>query len=335
MAFHKIADMTDQQWIDLVDELSAQGRYYFTLNQLFIHWQKPKVYRLYKSLTRLYISVFMLALFLFNQSLAVLIGMLSLGVLTFLPKVGDYLAYPMRNPRFKSSLNLLSLISLIGIYYYAQWHMYIVLPLLLGGFAMVESIFLRNRLGKKRFMLHLALWKRIYRMKNLLIKPRLQKPIPHLQQEALYDYQVRTLLIVDQDLTVDFFVKNGFHQQMSTLIFSIQKYPHYMSQLAFRLLANHQDIQVFILHKDGQKIEELRTQLKKIGVKSHRISVLGLHKNSKYSLIRHLGFNPLDWSEWHVDTLPPHSLFEGVLCAIQSQISLRKCLHPNLQVYIK
>ena len=69
MAFHKIADMTDQQWIDLVDELSAQGRYYFTLNQLFIHWQKPKVYRLYKSLTRLYISVFMLALFLFNQSL--------------------------------------------------------------------------------------------------------------------------------------------------------------------------------------------------------------------------------------------------------------------------
>ena len=149
----------------------------------------------------------------------------------------------------------------------------------------------------------------------------------------MYDYQVRNILIVDQDLTVDFFVKNGFHQKWSTLIFSTQKYPHYMSQLAFRLLANHSDVKVFLLHKENKGLDEIRKKLRGIGVKSHKIIVLGLHKSSKYFLIKHLGFSPINWSEWHVDTLPPHSLFEGVLCATQSEIPLKRCLHTGLQVY--
>ncbi|MBM4292658.1 MAG: hypothetical protein FJ138_15630, partial [Deltaproteobacteria bacterium] len=44
-AFYGCLDMTDARWLSLVDSVTAGGRYHFSVNQLYIEWQRPRARR--------------------------------------------------------------------------------------------------------------------------------------------------------------------------------------------------------------------------------------------------------------------------------------------------
>ena len=176
-------------------------------------------------------------------------------------------------------------------------------------------------------MMHMQRWRKYHRIKGLLSQPTLQRPFPELQGEALYDYNVRKILIVDQDLTVDFLVKNGFHKHHHLLIFSFNVYPNYMAQFARRILTMHDDVVVYLLHQEGLSATHVKQHLRQIGVKAqHRLIHLGFRRRDRSKISRHLGFYPRDWSSFSVDTLPPHALFEGLISSIKAESTL----HPHL-----
>ena len=52
-------------------------------------------------------------------------------------------------------------------------------------------------MDKDDFMNQFSRWKKVHGFKNLIEKPTLQTPKPDLQAQALYEYDVPNLLIVD------------------------------------------------------------------------------------------------------------------------------------------
>jgi len=62
----------------------------------------------------------------------------------------------------------------------------------------------------------------------MLVKAALHQPPPDFTEPDIYDYGVESILVVDRDILVDVFVKNGFHAQQHVLVISINRYPAYL-----------------------------------------------------------------------------------------------------------
>ncbi len=102
--------------------------------------------------------------------------------------------------------------------------------------------------GRRRFDDMLSLWQSSHPIEKLLTKPSLHQPPPDWAEKDIYDYGVEKILIVDQDLYVDSFVLNGFYAQARALILSVSGYPSYLAPRANRILQEHPDTPVFLLH---------------------------------------------------------------------------------------
>lgn len=205
-------------------------------------------------------------------------------------------------------------------------------PLLVGLAAAVDAVWAERRAGRLRFMHHLRLWRGRYPLHNYLSKPRMQ--VPHEgERGALYNYDVRRVLIVDQDLTVDLLAKNGLHKRLSLLLLSLQQYPRHTAKFARRILAMHPDeVEVFVLHHEGRDPKRLAEQLKALGVtKRHKLRRVGWTQGDVALLEAHLGFTPLDWDTFAVDSVPPRSLVEGVASSIELGVGLIERLKPGLR----
>ena len=130
-AFRGGQDTTDAEWYQLIDELSDQEQLFFTTNQLFIHWQRPRVARLNASLAQIYVALpLLIAGSLTPLSLnLVLISSLSLLVLT--PWVGRVLA-PIVNWKItRPLLKVLAWSAIISSIWWFELNLAIVPPILL------------------------------------------------------------------------------------------------------------------------------------------------------------------------------------------------------------
>ena len=56
------------------------------------------------------------------------------------------------------------------------------------------------------------------------------------------------IVIVDRNIYVYLFVRNGMHSEQRALIFAESDYPKYLSDRALELLQRRSDLPIFILH---------------------------------------------------------------------------------------
>jgi hypothetical protein len=97
-------------------------------------------------------------------------------------------------------------------------------------------------------------WERAGRpIARLLRAPSLDRPPQPYREDDIYDYGVERLIIVDQDLIVDLFVKNNLHAEQRALVLSERGYPTYLLPHAQRLLAERPDLPVILFHDSTQQ----------------------------------------------------------------------------------
>ena len=118
------------------------------------------------------------------------------------------------------------------------------------------------------------------KLDRLLEQPSLHEPPPEWNELDIYDYGVERLLIVEHDLLVDLFVKNGVHAEQRMLVISESGYPDYLMEVARRLLDEQPDLPVFLLHDataHGTAMQERLLSSGMLPVESHPLVDLGMH----------------------------------------------------------
>ena len=98
-------------------------------------------------------------------------------------------------------------------------------------------------------------------LERMLTEPTLHQPPPEWKEPDIYDYGVERILIVEHDLLVDLFVKNGFHAEQRTLVLSQNGYPSYLVGHAKRMLDENPELPVFLLHDATEQGEQMQEQL--------------------------------------------------------------------------
>ena len=324
--------VTDQSWATLLEQVSENGQYFFTLNQLYLAWQAPKIKTLAHPLFRLYLALPLTCIISLYLNSIPFFGLGAFILLIFIPPFSSVGGFLIKRKIFRILGKWVNLGVLIGIPWWWSFDLALIPPLLLGIESLFERTYRSRLAGKDAFMQEYTRWIKLYPISSLLIKPSLQKPQKDLQESALYNYNVRKILIVDQDLTVDFFVKNGIHRQEEIFVFSLKGYPKYMFSVAQRILFEHDDVLLYILLREGSDINKVTSRLRQLGVKAHRIIYLGWSKKDRSQVHKHLGVEPLEWDPLLIDSLSPHALFEGVSFCLKSEKPLVKHLRAQKKV---
>lgn len=79
-------------------------------------------------------------------------------------------------------------------------------------------------------------------------KPSLHNPPPTWNENDIYHYGVEKVIILDNDLSVDLWVKNNEHVNQKALILSSDGYPGYLVPQLKTILAQQPNIDIFSLH---------------------------------------------------------------------------------------
>lgn len=81
-----------------------------------------------------------------------------------------------------------------------------------------------------------------------LDKPSLHSPPPNYNEKDIYDYGVEKIILVDNDLTVDYLVKNNEHVNAKALIISSLGYPNYLQNVCKQIVTEQTDVPVLLFH---------------------------------------------------------------------------------------
>jgi hypothetical protein len=113
----------------------------------------------------------------------------------------------------------------------------------------------------------------------LLTKPNLQDRPPEFREPDIFDYGVERVLIVQHDLLVDLFVRNGLHTKERALVISEHGYPRYLLPHAQKLLQSSPELPVFLLHDadaEGLMMRERLERSRKLPIVGHPVIDTGL-----------------------------------------------------------
>lgn len=130
---------------------------------------------------------------------------------------------------------------------------------------------------------------------RLIDEPTLHEPPPDWNEPDLYDYGVERLLIVEREILVDLFVKNGLHAEHRMLVISESGYPEYLMPLAARLLEEQPDLPVFLLHdatSHGAAMEHRVQAAGLLSLDGHAVTDLGMFPTDFRKLKRTRRFDP-------------------------------------------
>ena len=113
----------------------------------------------------------------------------------------------------------------------------------------IAGYFIRSTVDRFFFDERLKQWKSHGKsIDKLLSEPSLLEPPPEWTEPDIYDYGVEHILIVERDILVDLFVRNGFHAERRMLVLSESGYPSYLVPVARKLIEERSDLPVFLLH---------------------------------------------------------------------------------------
>jgi hypothetical protein len=89
---------------------------------------------------------------------------------------------------------------------------------------------------------------RIAHLDKLIHERTLGAPPPPGPEADLLDYGVERVLVVEDDLMVDLFVRNGLHAAERCLVVAESGYPSYIAEYARRCMRERADLPIFVLH---------------------------------------------------------------------------------------
>lgn len=130
---------------------------------------------------------------------------------------------------------------------------------------------------------------------RLIEKPTLHDPPPEWSEPDIYDYGVERILIVERDVLVDLFVKNGIHAEQRMLIVGESGYPDYLLPVAQRLLTEQPDLPVFLLHDASSQGVRMKDRVLARGLlplDGHPVTDLGMFPTDFQKLRRLKGYDP-------------------------------------------
>ena len=134
-------------------------------------------------------------------------------------------------------------------------------------------------------------------IERMLEQPSLHDPPPDWNEPDIYDYGVERLLIVERDILVDLFVKNGAHAEQRMLVISETGYPKYLLPVAHRVLQEQPDLPVFLLHDatpHGTEMQPRALASNLLPLKDHPVTDLGMFPDDFKKLRRTDHFDPDD-----------------------------------------
>lgn len=143
-------------------------------------------------------------------------------------------------------------------------------------------------------------------IEGLLLEPGLGAPSPYRDAKDLYDYGVAHLLVVDDDLLVDFLVLNGWAAQHHCLVVSHTGYPTHAVPLARRFLSEQPELPVWLYHGPTRHAFEEELRQNDWPLDGHHVRDLGLSlpqlRETRF-IKRH--FPGMDLRTFTADMLPP------------------------------
>lgn len=188
---------------------------------------------------------------------------------------------------------------------------------------LVVSLVLRRRQLRQRpqageFDLWLSAWRSSYGpVQGLLTEPSLSKAPNPTEAKDVFDYGVQHLLFVDEDLMVDFLVRNGWAPQHHCLVVSERGYPAHIATLARRFLSEQPDLAVWLMHVPGDDAMEARLRRDGWPLGEHPVRDLGLTRdtvNSARFVKQHLP--GIDARAVAPSALPPALLLSALTASV-------------------
>lgn len=117
-------------------------------------------------------------------------------------------------------------------------------------------------------------------IEKLITHPGLHDAPPEWPEGDIYDYGAQQILIVERDILVDWLVLNGWHTQNSTLVIAESGYPGYITERASKLIAEREDLPIFLLHDSSRHGARMSTRIEDSGtplcIRERNVVDLGL-----------------------------------------------------------
>ncbi len=153
-------------------------------------------------------------------------------------------------------------------------------------------------------------WAKIHNHKLLIQHKKLNKAPPLWKEKDIFNYGVQRILFVDDDLLVDFLIKNQFHSHEATLVVSSKGYPEYIKPKVLKILKDAPETDCFFLHGSGGSVSQMLETLHSWSCEPEKIIEIGWNRTEA------LEWKPLgklsmqDWPTIPILLLPPQELLE-------------------------
>lgn len=156
-----------------------------------------------------------------------------------------------------------------------------------GAMTGIFNLKQKAKADKKTFEQFVNRWLKHYPIANLITAPTLQEAPPNsFSEDDLYDYGVEAIIVVDQDIYVDLFVKNNYLNEWKSVIISQNAYPHYLVEKVQQILDDNPTTPIKYLHNSRSNMYNMRKNLSNFLNLPNTIEEidLGLHPSDRNSL---------------------------------------------------
>ncbi len=111
-----------------------------------------------------------------------------------------------------------------------------------------SKLFGKENMSGDEFRRRVSTWNRQEALHNLIQEPGMHDAPASFPEDDLYDYGVEAVLIVDQDIYVDLFVRNKCHIEAKVVVISQNGYPNYLVKKVQRILDENEQAKIYYIH---------------------------------------------------------------------------------------